>query len=75
MNIPPQAWIMGIAVLGVSCAVIGYVVPGDPTSKQAMFHSADTLIGAAVGAFVGNKIANSNIGDTASSERFPKNQQ
>jgi di/tricarboxylate transporter len=65
-KIPQPAWALLVAVLGVYCATVGYCLPGDTVSKQAMFTIANTLISGALGAFVSHAAgtiqgANSNI--------------
>ena len=60
MQVPQQAWAIAIAILGVICAVIGFVLPGDAVSRQAMFTIANSLVSGALGAFAGHASATSN---------------
>ena len=57
---PQQAWVTIIVVLGVVCAVIGYVFPGDVVSRQAMFTAANSLISGGLGALTGHLANTSN---------------
>jgi uncharacterized membrane protein len=59
MNIPQPAWAVMLAILGVICAIVGYIFPGDITSRTAMFTVANSLISGALGAFAGH-LANSS---------------
>jgi len=52
--VPQPAWAVSLAVLGAILAVIGYVFPGDISSRQAMFTVANSLISGALGAFAGH---------------------
>jgi uncharacterized membrane protein len=58
--LPPQVWAIIIASLGVLCAIMGYVLPGDVVSRQSMFTIANSLISGALGAFAGHASATSN---------------
>lgn len=49
--IPQPAWAVLLATLGVAVAIVGYVYPGDITSRQSMFTVANSLISGALGAF------------------------
>jgi quinol-cytochrome oxidoreductase complex cytochrome b subunit len=49
-----------LALLGVTVATVGYCLPGDVTSRQAMFTIANTLISGAIGAYVGHGIGASS---------------
>ena len=60
MQVPQQAWAIAIAILGVICAAIGFVLPGDAVSRQAMFTIANSLVSGALGAFAGHASATSN---------------
>jgi len=60
MQVPQQSWAILIAVLGVICAIVGYVLPGDVVSRQAMFTIANSLVSGALGAFAGHASATSN---------------
>jgi hypothetical protein len=58
--LPPQVWAIIIASLGVLCAIMGYVLPGDVVSRQSMFTVANSLISGALGAFAGHQANSSN---------------
>ena len=58
--LPPQVWAIIIASLGVLCAIMGYVLPGDVVSRQSMFTVANSLISGALGAFAGHLASTSN---------------
>lgn len=60
MTIPQPAWAVMLAILGVIVAVVGYCIPGDITSRQAMFTVANSLISGALGAFAGHLANTSN---------------
>jgi hypothetical protein len=60
MTIPQPVWAISILILGVVCAVIGYTLPGDVVSRQAMFTAANSLISGGLGAFAGHLTNSSN---------------
>ena len=61
MTLPQPLWAVMLAVLGVSCAIVGYTIPGDAVSRQAMFTVANSLVSGALGAFaVHNANANTS---------------
>ena len=60
MQVPQQAWAIMILFLGVLCAIVGFVLPGDVVSRQAMFTAANSLISGGLGAFAGHLASTSN---------------
>ena len=56
MNIPQQSWALAVITLVVICAIVGYTLPGDITSRQAIFTVANTLISGGLGALTGHAL-------------------
>ena len=75
MNLPPQLWAVTVISLGVICAITGYVIPGDITSRQAIFTVANTLISGGLGALTAHAIANNTVKGDNSSATFPTSNQ
>ena len=59
MTIPQPAWAFMLAVLGAAVAIVGFIIPGDITSRQAMFTIANSLVSGALVAFAAHQ-ANSS---------------
>ena len=75
MNVPIQAWALAVITQGAICAIIGYVVPGDTASKQAILSVALSLISGGLGALTGHSIARNSVSGDNTTATFPTSNQ
>ena len=74
-NLPQQVWALAVIFMGVICALIGYVFPGDITSRQALFTAGNTLISGGIGALTQHAISKNTISGDNTTANFPTNNQ